>query len=126
MAENNEIEPQGNKSKTVNFNLNFRIPTRMPSVYAHHLFIQDSETEVLLSFFEVIPPIIMQDAGAMEERIKMLQEAGINAECVARITVSKHRFIEFAKAIETIKENLEAQVKEGVKSANNKKNNRKS
>jgi hypothetical protein len=76
--------------------IHFRIPPRMPSVYAHHLIVQESENEVLLSFFEVIPSIF---TGEEQERIKQAQESGVTADCVARITVAKQQFVRFAAVL---------------------------
>jgi hypothetical protein len=83
----------------VNIKVNFRVPGRMPSVYAHHMLIQTGEQEMTLSFFEVIPPLISTDR---EENVKLLQEAGITAECVARITIAKRRFTAFASAMQQV------------------------
>jgi len=84
---------------SVELKVSFRIPARMPTLYAHHLMIQPGEHEVLLSFFEVIPPpAVAKDADQM----KKLQESGVIAECIARITIAKDRFPSFAKAMQDI------------------------
>jgi len=79
----------------VKVKLHFRVPPRMPTVYAHHMLIQGSENEVLVSFFEVIPPPLL---GSAETQRQALEDSGITAECVARVTISRQRFPEFAKA----------------------------
>lgn len=78
--------------------LNLRIPPRMPSVYAHHMFIQPGENEIILSFFEIIPPLVLP--GEAEERLKHIQETGVVAECVARITVAIDKLPIFANAMQ--------------------------
>lgn len=87
-------EPQ---SDEIRVKLSFRIPPRMPSVYAHHMSIQQGENEVLLSFFEVVPPGTTEQEA--EERLKNLQEIGIIAECVAKVTIAKDAFPRFANAM---------------------------
>lgn len=87
-------------TKEFEFKLGFRIPSKTPSLYAHHMFVQPGEHEVLLTFFEVIPPPL--GPNATEEEINIIKEAGIVAECVARITVSKGRFPAFANAMQEI------------------------
>ena len=86
-------------SEPVEVKLTFRVHPRMPAVYAHHIIVQPGEQEVLLSFFEVIPPpIINQD----EETLKKLLEAGVVADCVARVIVAKGRFPGFVRALQDI------------------------
>src|SRR5882724_2969231 len=83
--------------------LNFRIPPRMPSVYAHHMTVQPGECEILLSFFEIIPPLILGDPQVALERIK---DSGVTAECVARVTIAKDRFGLFAESMHDIATSL--------------------
>ena len=76
----------------------------MPSLYAHHMFVQHGQNEVILSFFEVIPPILTEDQAA--ERRKIVEEVGIVAECVARITIAKASFPNFANAMPQVAEQI--------------------
>lgn len=85
--------------ESLNVRLNFRVPGRMPSVYAHHVLIQPAEHEVLISFFEIVPPLAIGDS---EDQLKLLQETGVIAECVARITLAKSRYAGFAAAVQQI------------------------
>lgn len=70
-------------------------------MYAHHMSIQQGENEVLLSFFEVVPPVVPPGTTEQEaeERLKNLQEIGIIAECVAKVTIAKDAFPRFANAM---------------------------
>jgi hypothetical protein len=88
------------KADEIQVKLNFRIPPRMPSVYAHHMYIQQGQNEVVISFFEVVPPVMTEQAT--EDRLKTLQEIGVVAECVARVTVAKESFPAFAKAMQQV------------------------
>ncbi len=84
---------------SIEVQMSFRVPGRMPGVYAHHLFVQPGPHEVILSFLEVIPPI-MAPGQSPEENLKQLQETGVVSECVARVIVPNARFSSFAKIIE--------------------------
>ncbi len=94
MPDNQEPPPD-----SVQVKLSFRVPQRMPSLYAHHMMIQPGEHEVLLSFFEIVPPAVSFEN---EEQLKKLQDVGVSAECVARITIAKDRFPGFVKAMKDI------------------------
>lgn len=96
MADEKETE-----SDEVQVRLNFRIPPRMPSVYAHHMLLQQGEFEIILSFFEVIPPMITEKLPEAD-RLKFLQEVGVTAECVARVIIAKDRFPGFAAALQQL------------------------
>jgi len=96
---NDEKNEQVDSPESTQVRLNFRIPSRMPTLYAHHMIVQPGEHEVTISFFEVIPPLVL---GGPKEQMKLLQETGIMAECVARITVAKSRYPAFAEAMQQV------------------------
>ena len=90
-----------NKLDQEQVRVNFRFPVRMPSLYAHHMLVQEAEHEVVLSFFETVPPIFLAEpTEAREARVKMIKEEGINADCIARISIAKARYPSFAEAIQ--------------------------
>ncbi len=97
--------------------VNFRIPGRMPSVYAHNMLIQAGEDEITLSFYEVILPPIMGTPS--EEQVNALKEIGLVAECVARVTVAKSKFLGFAGAMQQIADQITS---EGVEDTEGKVN----
>ncbi len=90
--------------------LRFRIPQKMPSVIAQHMTLQPSEDGVLLSFFEVIPPLIPQDFT--KEQTQKLVETGITAECVSKVFVPASRYADFVKAMASIVSSKEEPEKE--------------
>jgi hypothetical protein len=96
----NEKDTQAGAIESLSVPLRYRLPSRMPTLYVHHLFVQVGEDDVTLSFFEVIPPYIT-DANK-EEQIRLLQETGLTAECVARITISKARYPSFVTAMQQV------------------------
>lgn len=83
--------------------VNFRIHPRMPSVYAQHMTIQPSPNEIVLSFFEIVPPFLSTPTA---EQIKQVQETGVVADCVARVTVSHAVFPNFVKAMQEVSDQL--------------------
>ncbi len=86
------------EKETINVLLRFRVNTNLPGRYVHHLLIQPGENEMILSFFEVVPPLLI---GSEEERRLTLRE-GIRAECVARIIVAKARYPAFVEAMQSV------------------------
>ena len=75
--------------------LQFQVPVGLSSRYAHHLVIQSTDQEVILSFFELKPPIVL---GSEEVQRAALKD-GITAECVARVIVAKARYPDFVRAL---------------------------
>lgn len=67
-----------------------------PSVYAHHISVQPIRDEVLLSFFEVAPPLLQ---APTEEDVRQLENEGVPAECVAKVVVSRRVFLEMAELL---------------------------
>lgn len=86
------------KTEPVQVKIHFRVPPRMPSVYAHHMLVQPGEFEIVLSFFEIVAPLVAEDINP--EQLKALQDAGVVAECVARVTIAKDRFRLFTAAFQ--------------------------
>ncbi len=100
----------GGFPENVQVKVNFRIGGRMPSVYAHHMLVQPGEDEVILSFYELIlPPFAGQPS---EEQLKAIEEGGLIADCVARVTIAKNKFPGFATAMQQIVDFLASERKE--------------
>jgi hypothetical protein len=102
-----ETKNQSESPEAITLKINFRIPGRMPSVYAHHLLVHPGENEVSISFFEVVPPLMTADTR--EDQIKLLQETGLIADCVSRVLVSKNRFPSFVNAMQQVLEQITAE-----------------
>jgi hypothetical protein len=88
--------------KEIRANLVFHIAEDIVGKYAHQMVVQTLENEVILSFFEVVPPFVL---GSDEDQEK-LAAAGIRAECVARIIFAKNRLPAFVKAMHGVQEKL--------------------
>jgi hypothetical protein len=119
MSKESEASPD-----TLKVKVNFRIGGRMPSVYAHHMLVQPGENEVILSFYELIlPPFAGQPS---DEQLKAIEENGLVADCVARVTIAKNKFPGFAAAMQQIVDFLASEDKEaaqGITDADNSGNN---
>jgi hypothetical protein len=93
------------KQQSLEFQIRFRIPQRFPSVIASEMVIQPSSDGVLLSFFEIIPPLVSSDTTP--EQIEAMKQAGVVAECVSRVFVPKSKFAAFAKAMSDVLPNTQ-------------------
>ncbi|MCA1622793.1 MAG: hypothetical protein LC778_03175 [Acidobacteria bacterium] len=123
-AKNGRSEVVPEKDSVVR--INFRIPSKLPSVYATHFFVQETPDEVVLSFFEVIHPILPpEDGEERTEHLKVLQGSGVVAECVSRVTVAKHKFPGFAQAMATTAERIVKEFESFEENANNQSDNKK-
>ncbi|CAN5253686.1 hypothetical protein BH20ACI2_BH20ACI2_23440 [soil metagenome] len=91
-----KIEPE-TKAVRINFNM----PVDMPSVYATNILLQKMEHEVLISFYELQPPIFLNEAK-QAENAKILEMSGIRADCVAKVIVANERFAAFADVIKKL------------------------
>jgi hypothetical protein len=79
--------------------IDWHVSENIQSRYASNVFVQAGEQELILSFFETIPPIL---AGTPEEnRAKLLQLGAIRAECVARIIVDPDLVPKLIQALQT-------------------------
>lgn len=86
--------------ETVHLATRFRGAENMRGIYAHHMTIQPIEHEIALSFFELRPPLVYGTSEEIEQQIAKVAETGIiDADCVARILVSKGKFMQFVKAM---------------------------
>ncbi len=70
--------------------INVRILPRTPSFYSHRIMLQRGEAgEVVMTCFEIIPPVISGDQEEAREKLKGL---GVNAESQVRVTMSPKTF----------------------------------
>ena len=81
--------------------ISFNVPIEMPSVYATNIVLQQMEYEVLVSFYEIQPPLLL--AGSNEaENLAILKKTGMRADCVAKIIISKQRFGAFVDVMKQL------------------------
>ena len=97
---NKKIKPT-ETSQDDQLQVQFNVPVEMPSVYATNIVIQQMEHEVLVSFYEIQPPILL--AGSNEaENLAILKKTGMRADCVAKIIIAKQRFGGFADVMKQL------------------------
>jgi hypothetical protein len=81
------------KKAQAQLRIEWEVPPGMPAAYANNLVVQHAPTEFVLSFFQIIVPIIV---GEPEEVAQRLQAIGtVRPECVARVVVPKEKMKEF-------------------------------
>lgn len=102
MAENTNEETVPAADETP-IRMRFRVPSRMPSVVGQHLSVMPLPDGVLLSFFEVVPPIIQ--GNLTDEQAAQLNEMGIIAECVSKVFVPNSVYEGFVEAMNSVLEN---------------------
>lgn len=83
--------------KLANLRIDYEIPAGKPAAYANNLVIQQTPTEVVLSFYQVIPPVIVGPADEVEQKLHGMKI--VTADLVARIAVSHSKMREFADVI---------------------------
>lgn len=102
-------QQKGKSIKSVQTSIHFNLPVEMPSVYGTNLLIQESEFEIILSFFEVQPPILL---GTEQENLEEIKKTGVRADCVARVTIAKDRFDGMVKAMQGFLSDIKTREKE--------------
>ena len=86
-----------NQNEIVGIPINYRVLPRTPSFNSNRaLFYRGEFEEVVMTFFEIVPPYPFENPEAAMENLK---NVGINAESQVRITLRKELFMEFAESI---------------------------
>lgn len=75
--------------------ISFNVPIEMPSVFATNILVQQMEHEVLVSFYEIQPPLLLPGSNEAEN-LAILKKTGMRADCVAKVIIAKQRFGAFA------------------------------
>lgn len=87
----------------------FNIPRGMHSKYAQHVMIQPGEYEVVFSFFEIVMPPMFGPPELQQQIQQQIQEHGVQAECVSRVTIPLSRFPAFVAAMQGVLEKITIQ-----------------
>ena len=77
--------------------IEWHIPEGIVSKYATNMVVQRSDQEFILSFFELLPPIIF---GTPQDLAKLDTVSSVRAECIARIIVSSERMTKFLEVLQ--------------------------
>lgn len=83
--------------------IDWHVPENLTTRYATHFVVQQTAQEFILSFFEIMPPIILGDDT--EQRQAFTDIGSIRANCVGRIVCSPVRA---AALIDILQQNLES------------------
>jgi hypothetical protein len=75
--------------------VNYRVLPRTPSFYSNRTMLQQGESgEVLITFFEVIPPGFFNNS---DDALEKLKTTGITADSQVRIILSPKSFLDFVQ-----------------------------
>ncbi|MEK6409344.1 MAG: DUF3467 domain-containing protein [Acidobacteriota bacterium] len=83
--------------------INRIFPDDLPSHFVSHVVVQHQPDHFILSFFEVWPPVIVEETEEARRRAAEQIES-VDAKCVARLVVTPSRMEEI---VAVISENLE-------------------
>lgn len=90
-----EEKPVAEDSREVS--INFHIPDGFRTLYATNLVVQHTKHEFIITFFEVLPPLLL---GTPEMKTKQLDSVReIQGSCLARIAVPATRMEEFVQVL---------------------------
>jgi hypothetical protein len=67
--------------------LEWVIPSDLDTKFANNFIIQNNGDEIIISFFEVIPPILVGDSKMIEDSLTKLTT--VPAKCVSRIVITR-------------------------------------
>lgn len=80
--------------------IDWKVPPSITTRLATHFIVQTTpQGEVILSFFEIIPPIIMGTPAEQDAQLTKIKV--IEAECVGRINITPARLAEFIEILHT-------------------------
>ena len=88
------------QQKEEQLSVNFRVPPKTPSVTAQQLFAQNLGDFIQLSFFEMVFPLIPQDASP--EQMAAIKAVGVTAECVSRVNIPASLYPDFLRVMESV------------------------
>ena len=86
-----------------------------PSVFANQMIVQADENDFHLSFFEIVPPLIVGDEAEQRKQAESL--GGVTARCVVRVVINADRMQKFVDAMQGSLEKHKA-AREAKRSAN--------
>jgi hypothetical protein len=94
----NEKSP-AEEFRRIELPIEWHVPDGFVSRFANHMVIQTDGRDFFLSFFEIIPPIVVGDDA--DQKVKEM--VSIRANCVARVIIPKERIHAF---VETLNKNV--------------------
>lgn len=94
--------PDDNNTSQIILPIEWHIPDEIQSRYATNVIIQKLENEYRISFFEMLPPIILGDPSETAKKLK--QYESIRANCVAQIIIAENKMPGLVKAFQDLLE----------------------
>jgi len=77
--------------------IEWQVPGDIVPRYATNFVVQNTGHEFILSFFEIMPPIIV--GGPEEQKTQVKRLKSVQAKCVARIVLSPTRMAELMQLL---------------------------
>ncbi|MCC6458041.1 MAG: DUF3467 domain-containing protein [Caldilineaceae bacterium] len=72
-------------------------PEDLQTLYANNFLVQHSESEFIVSFFEVFPPLLLGEPEEIQKQVEQL--SSIRSRCVARIVIPTQKMESFIGAL---------------------------
>jgi hypothetical protein len=89
--------------------LEWYVPEELPTYYATNLVIQHTRHEFFITFFEVVPPIML---GKTPEEIERIES--VRARALTRVAVSPERLEEFIQVMQDNLAKYRSSISEGA------------
>jgi len=77
--------------------IEWHVPESIVNRYATNMVVQGTGEEFIISFFELLPPLLF---GSPDDLEKLENLTSVRAECIARVTVSAERMPKFVQALQ--------------------------
>ena len=95
---------QGNPGRQLP--IEWYVPETTITRYANNFVVQHTENEFFISFFEIVPPVVLGTPEQVQDRLQRIH--AVDARCVTRIVLTSERAKELAKILQTNLRNYEA------------------
>lgn len=84
--------------------LEWHVPEDIVRRYANNLLVQAGDHEVILSFFETTPPVLVGSPEEIEQKVKEIKS--VRSRCVASVIVSIEKMPVFLEAMQGMYDRL--------------------
>lgn len=78
--------------------IEWNVPDGTVARYATNMVVQRLENEFLISFFEILPPMVLGEPSEISKKLKQINS--VTANCVAQIIVSAEKMPAFVDALD--------------------------
>ena|SRR5258708_3755625 len=85
--------------------IEWNIPDDIVTRFATNMVVQKIEAGYLISFFEILPPLILGQPNDILEQLKQLKS--VRANCFARIVVADAKMTEFSNVLQAMLKQIE-------------------